>query len=95
LTIQWSRTASSHLLELDDYLAEKSPKSAAVIVDRIYRMVDTLERFPLAGRPGRVPATREMVIPGTKYIVVYQLDDETINILAVLHGAQRWPRRFR
>jgi plasmid stabilization system protein ParE len=38
-----------------------------------------------------VTGTRELVIVGTPYIAAYQLSTDTIRILRVLHGAQRWP----
>lgn len=64
------------------------------MVDRIYEVVGSLDRFPLAGRPGRVKGTREIVVTATNYIVAYRVSKEAIHILAVMHGAQRWPRNF-
>ena len=46
------------------------------------------------GRPGRVPGTRELVIPGTPYIVPYRVQGEAIQILRVYHSARRWPESF-
>lgn len=43
------------------------------------------------GRPGRVKGTRELVVNGTPYRVVYRVEAEVVLILRVLHGAQRWP----
>jgi toxin ParE1/3/4 len=37
-----------------------------------------------------VPSTRELVIAGTRFIVVYRITDN-VEILRVLHTAQRWP----
>jgi plasmid stabilization system protein ParE len=34
------------------------------------------------------------VVPGTPYIVAYRIHLATIEILAVIHGARRWPSRF-
>jgi plasmid stabilization system protein ParE len=49
---------------------------------------------PALGRPGRVPGTRELVVSGTPYILPYRVQGETVQILHVLHGAQRWPERL-
>jgi len=49
---------------------------------------------PGIGRPGRVPDTREWVMPHTPYIIAYRVEDETVVILRVLHGARKWPERF-
>ena len=46
------------------------------------------------GRPGRIPGTRELVIPKTPFIVPYRLQRNVIQILRVYHGARRWPENF-
>jgi plasmid stabilization system protein ParE len=94
LKIEWTATAQSHLLHLDSYLFERSPAGADRIVDRIFEVVGSLDRFPLAGKPGRVAGTREWVIPSTSYIVAYRIHHEAVHILAIMHDAQRWPRSF-
>jgi toxin ParE1/3/4 len=38
-----------------------------------------------------VPDTRELVISNTPYIVPYRIVGQTIDIIAVIHGARRWP----
>lgn len=38
-------------------------------------------------------ALDELVVTGTPYIVVYRLR-EKVEILAVVHGARDWPKRF-
>jgi len=46
------------------------------------------------GRPGRVDGTREFVVAGTPYIIPYRVRGETVELLAVMHGARRWPDTF-
>ena len=94
MKIEWTETAQSHLLHLDSYLIERSPAGADRVVDRILEIVGSLDRFPLAGRPGRVAGTREMVVATTSYLVVYRIHNEAVHVLAIMHGAQRWPRSF-
>ena len=45
-------------------------------------------------RVGRVSGTREFVITDTPYIAAYQIVEDTLVILRVLHGAQRWSQQF-
>jgi len=52
-----------------------------------------LHHGPL-GRPGRVSGTRELVVPGTPYVIPYRLQGQRIEIIAVFHGRQRWPQRL-
>ena len=56
--------------------------------------VSRLVTFPEMGRRGRVLGTRELVIASQPYLVAYRIRGQTIHILAVLHGAQKWPDRF-
>jgi toxin ParE1/3/4 len=49
---------------------------------------------PYLGRPGRVANTRELVVTSTPFIVAYRVVSDRIEILAVFHGARRWPDSF-
>jgi toxin ParE1/3/4 len=94
LTIEITPAAQRHLLQLDAYLSERSIAGAERVVDRIFERIEMLPQFPLLGQSGRIAGTRELVVTATNYIIAYRIKDETIQILAVLHGAQRWPRSF-
>jgi plasmid stabilization system protein ParE len=50
--------------------------------------------MPYAGRIGRVAGTREIPVPGTPYLVAYRIVERMIHVLAILHGAQKWPEAF-
>jgi toxin ParE1/3/4 len=41
-----------------------------------------------------VEGTRELVVSGTPYIVVYRVMGKVITVLRVLHGARQWPQQF-
>ncbi len=60
------------------------------VVDAVDRLAD----FPAMGRPGRVGGTRELVVPGTPYIIPYRVRKEKIEVLRVFHAARKWPKRF-
>jgi toxin ParE1/3/4 len=61
----------------------------------VLQVIQTVEQLlsdnPQIGRAGRVPGSRELVIPRTPYIVPYRFQRTTIQILRVYHGARRWP----
>jgi toxin ParE1/3/4 len=94
MKIVWSRRAIRNLEALRDYIEQSSEQNAAAVAKRILHAVDLLENHPAIGRPGRVMGTRELVIPDTPYIVVYRVKRDRLELIAVLHGHQRWPRRF-
>lgn len=68
-----------------------------VAIDIVLRIIDTTEMMlsnhPEAGRSGRVKNTRELVITGVPFIVIYREVKtlQRIEVLRVLHDAQQWP----
>lgn len=92
MKIVWTRKASQHLRAAFDYWArERSPASADNMLDRIFSGVELLGQYPGAGRPGRIPGTRELVIFPTPFLIAYRVGRGKIEILALLHGARKWP----
>ncbi len=89
--------AARYFRRLDDIrerIAEDNPRAATRIIERIRAAVERLREFPAVGRPGRAAGTRELVISGTSYIVPYRVTEDQIQILGLMHSAQRWPERF-
>ena len=91
---RWTDIAIENLNSVQEYLSDTSPASADAVVDRIFSAIEILERYPQMGRNGRVAETRELVVTGTPFIVCYRISNERILILAVQHGAKRWPKAF-
>jgi toxin ParE1/3/4 len=82
------------LEDIYERIAAHDPAAAPRVIERIRIAVERLQQFPMIGRPGRVDGTRELIIPGTPYIVPYRVKDDAVQIITVLHSAQRWPDRF-
>jgi toxin ParE1/3/4 len=83
----------SYAADLDrivDHIALENPSAALDIWEDIERQSERLRDFPRSGRIGRMPETRELVVSGTPYIVVYLVSDD-VELIRVLHGAQKWP----
>jgi toxin ParE1/3/4 len=95
MIVRWSPQAIDDLASLRDYISEDNPAAAQRIALHIVRNVEQLlSDHPEIGRAGRVPGTRELVIPDTPYIVPYRVRDNHIQVLRIYHGARRWPERF-
>jgi toxin ParE1/3/4 len=56
--------------------------------------VDRVAELPNLGRPGRVSGTRQLVVPGTRYVIPYRVRGDRLEIIAVFQGRQRWPKRL-
>jgi len=93
--IEWTEQAIRQLDQAHDYITlSNSEEVAARITMQIVTSVQQLATFPMSGRSGRVPGTRELVISDTPFIAAYAIDQDRIVILAVYHGAQQWPEVF-
>lgn len=88
----WSPEAITDLEDIHSYIASDNAAAADRVVATIVAAVERLlPAFQSAGRPGRIPGTRELVVPRTLYIVPYFVDGEIINVARVYHGARDWP----
>ncbi len=94
MTIVWSPRAIGHLARVRPYVARNNPNAANEIADLLLAAVERLAELPNLGRPGRVAGTRELVVPGTRYLIPYRLRGDHLEVLAVFHGRQKWPRRL-
>lgn len=93
--IDWTEQAVRQLDQARDYIAlSNSEEVAGRITMRIVNSIQQLANFPMLGRSGRVPGTRELVISNTPFIAAYALDHGRVVILALYHGAQQWPETF-
>lgn len=91
MRVRWTSLAIGDLSHAHDYVSEGSPAAAARLIGRIEVAVATLARHPHLGRAGRVEGTREFAVAGTPYVVIYCLEDRSLAVLAVVHGARKWP----
>ena len=91
MKIVWSPLARRDLEHIEAYIREDNPGAAHEISTKIKLSTRRLAEFPGSGRPGRWPNTRELVIPGTPYVIPYTVKDKEIWIIAVIHDARKWP----
>ena len=91
MRVDWLPEAERNRESQLAYIAERNPRAAIDMGDAIEAAVARLADHPEGARPGRVRGTRELVVTGTPYVVVYRVEPSAILILRVLHGAQRWP----
>jgi addiction module RelE/StbE family toxin len=90
-TLRWTRRAVRRLDQIGNHIAQDDPEAAARVVARIVAAVDNLTSHPAMGRVGRIKGTREFVFADIPYIVAYRVIPGVVEILTVIHGAQRWP----
>jgi toxin ParE1/3/4 len=91
MPIRWLHKALRSLEQAHDFLAQESPEAAIQLVLRIRVATDKLANYPAMGRPGRVDGTKELVILGSPYLVIYRVKGQRVEILRVLHGSRKYP----
>lgn len=94
MQIRWTEPAVADLTAICDYLDRVAGSAIGAKTARaIYDAIESLQPFPNKGRIGRIAGTRELTVVGLPYIVLYEvIQDEAVLILAIRHGAQRWPQ---
>ncbi|MBI5213192.1 MAG: type II toxin-antitoxin system RelE/ParE family toxin [Nitrospirae bacterium] len=92
MRIEWLPDAGRDLVEIRSFIAADHPGAAAQVAKRILDTVAYLRDHPEIGRAGRLPGTRELIIPGLPYVVPYRVKGTVIVILGVLHASQEWPK---
>lgn len=89
--IRWTRLARSDIKAAYEFVAADNEQAADQFLERIQHAAAILIHHPMAGRTGRISGTRELVIAGTPWILPYRIKRGFIDILAVIHGARKWP----
>lgn len=94
MILEWLPVARMNREAQIAYLAERNPRAALRMDEAIEMAIERLCDQPHSGRPGRLVGTRELVVSGTPYVVAYRVEAETVVVLRLMHGAQRWPDRL-
>ena len=90
MTLLWSPESIHDLLALRAHIAERDPAAVKCVALHILYCVEyLLSENPKLGGRGRVPGTRELVIPKTPYIVPYRVLGSRIEIARVYHSSRR------
>lgn len=87
--------AARDLEGIVDYIALDSPAAAEGVYRGIIAAAYKLPQFPALGRSGRHPETRELSVSGLPYLIVYEVSDEAVTILAVFHTSRDLAQAMR
>ena len=92
--VQVSREAKADLREIRDHVAAFNVGAAKKLVRQIAATFDTLGDMPMVGRERDDLAVGLQSLVVGKYIVVYRLPEDAVEIVRVLHGARNVPSFF-
>ena len=91
MRIEWLPEAARNLTAQLEWIAEHDPWAAIDAGDALHAGVARLADHPPIGRPRRAPATRELAVVGSPYVVIYRIERTAVPVQRILHGVQRWP----
>jgi addiction module RelE/StbE family toxin len=91
MQVRWTTPAAQDLEDIALYIQRDSDAAAQAVAKALFDAANSLELLPSRGRVGRIPGTRELVVPGLPYIVLYEVADTAVQILHIYHGARNWP----
>lgn len=86
-----ARSAQLDLADVHEFISRDNPAAAARLRARILASFRLLAEFPKAGRQTADETARLQPVPGTNYVILYELGPAVVHILRILHGAMRWP----
>lgn len=90
MRVVWTPEALQDRGDVWDYIAADNPHAAARMDALFSDAASRLTGYPLLGKPGKIPGTRELILHES-YRLVYEVDGETVWILTLIHTARRWP----
>lgn len=91
MKLSWTRQAIGDLTEAREFIAMDDPAAARRLADRLVAAADSLLRTPEVGKAGRIEGTRELVVPKTRFLLIYRVWSEQVEIIHVYHARRDWP----
>lgn len=91
--IRFLRVADEDLTEIISYIAADNPTAANAIADKIEKNIELLSENPILGR---IPRDEDIKNLGYRYIIIqnyivfYTIEERTILIHRILHGARNY-----
>jgi toxin ParE1/3/4 len=95
MKVELTDTAEADQAAIYVYYAARSGPAAGRVLGTILRAINGLALFPLMGKPGDIPETRERLVLRYPYRIVYHIHaaNQVIEVWRVVHSAQEWPPR--
>ena len=85
------RRASADLEDILSYIADRNESAAESLNEAIEQATSQLPQHPYLYRLGRADGTREIVVH-PNYLVIYRVTSVAIEIVAVVHARQQYPK---
>lgn len=91
MRVRWLAKAAASLDYTLTYVATENPAAAENLRSEIERVVENLALFPRIGRFGSDFDTYRLPISRTPYVLHYRIVRDEVQMLRLMHHAQKWP----
>jgi toxin ParE1/3/4 len=81
--IKFRKRAKQDLIEIRGYFSQFSDETARRVIDDIYRAINLLDRFPMAGRQLDNRKFRRLVSRRYQFIVSYLIEGKEVIIVGI------------
>jgi addiction module RelE/StbE family toxin len=88
MKVRLTSEAKADLEDIGDRIAERNPVRAVTYLRELRERALRIGEFPHAGPPRPKLGEGIRITVHGKYLIIYRVRDETVQILRVLHGAR-------
>ena len=88
--LQWRPLSLVDRDAIMEYIGQDNPTAAIDLDLEFEAKAEDARRRPKLYKPGRMQGTREIVVR-PNYVMVYRVTGDLVEVLRVLHAAQKWP----
>lgn len=90
MIVVWTPEAEQDRTDIWDYIATDNPGAAARMDELFSDAAASLAKHPKIGKTGKISGTRELILHES-YHLVYEIDEDKVWVLALVHTARMWP----
>lgn len=90
MNVVWTPEAEKDRWDVFEYIAKDKVTAAVDMDDLFSQSASKLADFPLIGHTGKIRGTLELIVHES-YRIVYEINGETIWILAIVNTSRQWP----
>jgi len=91
LSFVFSYSAEEDIISLYDFLrSQKEEQSFLLVYERIRKSIFLLREFPDLGEYNDFMEARVLLVPNTKYSIIFRKKDGVLEILRIYHTSRKW-----
>lgn len=90
MKVVWTPEAEKDRDNVWEHIVADDPLAAVRMDELFSEAAARLAEFPMLGHDGKIRGAREFVIH-ENYRLIYEIEGQTIWLLALVHSARQWP----